>query len=128
MESLHSFSRREIKCDSVLCSLFGINDVECRAFFLISSKGEASLEQIAESLGKDKSTTHRCLEKLVSLRLCFKESHSLAAGGHKNIYSAAKPRAIRDDALKILETFYSTMKEKVLYLDEYIEMEIKQLP
>ncbi len=127
MDSLHSFSRREIKCDSILCSLFGRDDVECRAFFKISKTTSISLDDMAVYLHKDKSTTHRCLEKLVSLGLCFKESQSLEAGGHRNVYTAASPKKVKEEASRILEDFYSTMKEKVLYLDEYIEMEIRNL-
>ena len=128
VDSLHSLSRRDIRCDSVLCSLFGINDVECRAFFWLGLKGNASLDDIAAYLHKDKSTTHRCMEKLVSLGLCFKDSQSLEAGGHRNVYTAASPKKVQEDAMKVLDDFYSAMKEKVLFLDEYIRAELRNLP
>ena len=66
------------------------------------------------------------LEKLVSLRLCYKESESIRGGGHKNIYYAIPPGSVRNDAVSILEDFYLAMKEKAECLDQYIAMEISK--
>lgn len=115
-----------MRCGDLLRSLYGINDIECRTFFILSSVGSATLDEMAQLLHKDRSSVHRTLEKLVSLRLCYKESESVKGGGHKNIYHASQPGSVRNDAVAILEDFYLAMKEKTACLDQYIAMEISK--
>ncbi|MCL4314865.1 MAG: hypothetical protein M1454_03980 [Candidatus Thermoplasmatota archaeon] len=126
MDRIHSIARRDLRCEDVLRSLYDINDIECRAFFVLSSVGSATLDEMAELLHKERSSVHRILEKLVSLRLCYKESESIRGGGHKNIYYAIPPGSVRNDAVSILEDFYLAMKEKAECLDQYIAMEISK--
>ena len=58
-------------------------------FMLISKKNEGpmTLEEVSKVTDRDRSTTFRSLQKLVTLGLCMKETKTIKEGGYYHVYS-----------------------------------------
>jgi predicted transcriptional regulator len=84
----------KVSCSDLLSCLYSLNTAECDLFFSLYGLSELSLDTLARKAGKDRSTVHRILEKLVMAGLCFKDSVSLENGGYRNIYYTLDPAAL----------------------------------
>jgi predicted transcriptional regulator len=58
-------------------------------FMLISKKNEEplTLDEVSKVTDRDRSTTFRSLQKLVTLGLCMKETKTIKEGGYYHVYS-----------------------------------------
>ena len=58
-------------------------------FMLISKKSEEpmTLDEVSKVTDRDRSTTFRSLQKLVTLGLCIKETKTIKEGGYYHLYS-----------------------------------------
>ena len=100
-------------------------------FLLIKEKKPMTLEQISTIADRDKSTTFRSLQKLVSLGICVKETRTLKEGGYYHLYSAIdnktfkiqterKVKELEDSFHRLLRKFEDNMQEVIasFYNDE----------
>ena len=58
-------------------------------FVLISKKNKEAmtLDKVSKMTDRDRSTTFRSLQKLVTLGLCIKETKTIKEGGYYHVYS-----------------------------------------
>ena len=58
-------------------------------FMLISKKNKEAmtLDKVSKMTDRDRSTTFRSLQKLVTLGLCLKETKTIKEGGYYHVYS-----------------------------------------
>jgi predicted transcriptional regulator len=75
-----------------------LKPIDLEVFLEVAKTEEATLDKIAESVDRDRSSTHRCLAKLVSAGLINKQSRGLKGGGYYHIYSIVEPSKIKQDA------------------------------
>jgi predicted transcriptional regulator len=86
-------------------------------FMLISKKnGEPmTLDQISKEVERDRSTTFRPLQKLVTLGLVIKETKTIKDGGYFHVYSAVD-----------METFKKETERKVRDLKRSLDRLVKK--
>jgi predicted transcriptional regulator len=71
---------------------------ELEVFYRLVTRKQASLDEIASAVGRDRSTTHRCLSKLVSAGLVYKQTKTLNEGGYYHMYSPVEVARIKEQA------------------------------
>ena len=93
-------------------------------FLEVARTKNATLTQISELVNRDRSSIHRCLSKLVSAGLVFKQSRTLKSGGYYHVYSTAEAFKIKENARQrvkeitesleiLIETFESDLKKQL---------------
>ncbi len=60
-------------------------------------------------MGKDRSTVHRSLQRLVRCGMCRKEKHVLKKGGHYYLYGAIPPETAKDMLKDCIEKWHKKM-------------------
>jgi predicted transcriptional regulator len=98
MDNIQFLTRKEATCQDLLSCLYNLKTIDLEVFREVAKREWATLDQIAESVSRDRSSTHRCLSKLVSAGLVHKQSEGLKAGGYYHIYSIVEPSKIKEDA------------------------------
>jgi predicted transcriptional regulator len=98
MDTMRLLTRRGASCSDLLGCLYDLKPMELEALYQLVVKGHATLDDVASGLGRDRSTAHRCLSKLVSTGLAYKQSKTLKGGGYLHVYSPAEPSRIREHA------------------------------
>jgi predicted transcriptional regulator len=83
-----------------------------------------TLEQISKAMDRDKSTTFRSLQKLVTIGLVVKETRTIKDGGYFHVYSAVdrdtfkketerKVKELQKSLDRLLKKFESDMQEAI---------------
>jgi predicted transcriptional regulator len=103
------FNKSFNKPSDLLCCAFGLRNSELDVYFSLMS-GPKSVEQIAERIGKDRSTVQRVLNKLHSKGLAKRDTRNIQRGGYYYEYSAEDSDIIRDQILQQLEEWYKATK------------------
>jgi predicted transcriptional regulator len=71
---------------------------ELEVFYRLVARGQATLDEIASDVGRDRSTTHRLLSKLVAGGLVYKQSRTLKGGGYYHLYLPVEQSKIKEQA------------------------------
>ena len=122
MDSIQSVTRRGATCSDLLSCLYNLKPIDMEVLIEVAKNQDAMLTQIAELVHRDRSSTHRCLSKLVSAGLVHKQSKTLEGGGYYHVYSIAEPEQIKEyarqrvkeitDSLEgLIENFESDLKK-----------------
>ena len=91
-------TRRGATCSDLLSCLYNLKPIDMEVFLEVAKNENATLTQIAELVHRDRSSTHRCLSKLVSAGLVHKQSKTLKGGGYYHVYAMAEPAKIKEYA------------------------------
>ena len=100
MDSLQLLTRKGATCSDLLNCLYNLKPIDLEVFLEVARNENATLTQIAELVHRDRSSTHRCLSKLVSAGLVHKQSQTLKGGGYYHVYTMAEPDQIKEYARK----------------------------
>ena len=98
MDSIQFLTRKEVTCQDLLSCLYKLKPIDLEVFLKVAKNQWATLDQIAEKVQRDRSSTHRCLAKLVSAGIIHKQSQGLKGGGYYHIYAIVEPTKIKKQA------------------------------
>ena len=102
-----------MKCSDVCKCLFKIGDHEFELYRLLVKKPRR-VEELAEKLGKDRSTVQRCLNKLVNCGMIKREQVVIKEGGGRYyVYQGMPPEELMPWLNACLERWYREMKKAV---------------
>jgi predicted transcriptional regulator len=97
----------------LLCCAFGLRNSELDVYFSLIA-GLKTVEEIADQIGKDRSTVQRVLNKLHSKGLVRRESQRIERGGYFFVYSAQSTEFVREQILLQLEEWYKATRSFLL--------------
>ncbi len=104
----HEPAYENIECSDVLHLILDLNELDMQIYrYLAVGKNRA--DELAEKIGKDRSTIHRSLQKLISCGLCKRERHLLSGGGHYYIYTAVPPEIVKETVKSCIDGWYGKM-------------------
>jgi predicted transcriptional regulator len=108
MESINQIIKKGATCTDLLICIYNLKPTDIQVFQAVAINQDATLDQIAAAVQKDRSSTHRCLSKLVSLNLVTKQTKTLKGGGYYHAYSMLDPELIKKHAkLRVTEIIES---------------------
>ena len=122
MDSIQFLTRKEVTCQDLLSCLYNLKPIDLQIFLQVAKNQWATLDQIAESVERDRSSTHRCLAKLVSAGLLHKQSRGLKGGGYYHVYSIVDPEKIKENAKQRVKEITSSLE---LLIDKF-ESDLKE--
>lgn len=95
MESIVFLTRRSATCTELLACLYDLKQMDMKVFYEVGRRQQATLDNISDSVKRDRSTVHRSLSKLVSLNLVYKRMRTLKDGGYYHVYMVAEESQIK---------------------------------
>jgi predicted transcriptional regulator len=99
--SIASITKMSATIEDLILSLYDLSPLEFDLLFaLIARKKAAPLDVLSKEVNRDKTTVFRCLQKLVNLRICEKETKTLKEGGWYHVYSAIDVAAFKMETEK----------------------------
>ncbi len=98
MDSIQTITRVGASCRDLLSCLYNLKPIDLCVFLEVAKNPDATLDQIAELVQRDRSSTHRVLAKLISADLVSKQTRTIRGGGYYHVYNAANPAQIRGHA------------------------------
>jgi len=99
--SIASITRMNATIEDLIMSLYDLSPLEFDLLFaLIARKQATPLDVLSKEVNRDKTTVFRCLQKLVNLRICEKDTKTLKEGGWYHVYSAIDVSAFKMETEK----------------------------
>jgi len=98
MESINAVTKRGASCTDLLTCLYNLKPTDLEVLQAVAKNQNASLDQIATKVQKDRSSVHRCLAKLISINLVNKQTKTIKGGGYYHTYSTLDPALIKKHA------------------------------
>ena len=106
---LSSITRMNSTVKDLFIYLYDLSPLDLDLLFLlISNRKPLSLEELSIKADRDKSTTFRSLQKLVSLGICIKETKGIKEGGYYHIYSAIDIKSFKMETEKKVKELEAT--------------------
>ena len=95
MESINLLTKKGASCTDLLTCIYNLKPSDLEVLLAVAKNENATLDQIAKTVQKDRSSVHRCLSKLVSLNLVNRQTKSLKGGGYYHTYAMLDPETIK---------------------------------
>ncbi len=105
-------------CTDLLRCMYNLSDMDMEALKLMLSEGPFKADDLADRLGRDRSTVYRSLQKLVSCQVVTKETRSLDRGGYYHVYAAVPRKVLRDRLEHCVEEWHSRVTMLLERFDE----------
>src|ERR687894_2658143 len=123
---INALTRMNATVKDLFIQLYDLSPLDLEILFmLIRNKSKPiTLEEASKEVDRDRSTTFRSLQKLVSLGLCVKETKTIKEGGYYHVYSVVDmktfkmetERRVRDlqkGLERLLRKFESDMQQAI---------------
>lgn len=108
-----NFACKQFPIEQVLRCSFGLSNAEFGVLRKLLSGGERSVEQLAASLNKDRTTVQRAVKPLIEKGLVIRRQYNLENGGYQFFYTAANKEAIKERIHEHFERFSRLVKEEI---------------
>lgn len=110
--------------ESILGEVFGMSSTERDVCHCVMEAGEATVQEIAGQLDRDRSVITRHLDDLVELGVVEKDSRTLSEGGRINVYSSNSIETVRR---KFKLGLYSWLIDAENLVDEVTQEKIEAM-
>ena len=97
-------------CFDFIRCIFNLNDTDVRVLQTFNGNNGKTVNEITKILKKDRSTIHRCLEKLVACNLCYKERKTGKNRGFVDYYFVIPEKVVLKRAEENLDRCYKNIK------------------
>jgi predicted transcriptional regulator len=115
---INALTRMSATAKDLFIHLYDLSPLDLDILFiLIRNKNNKpmTLDEVSEEVDRDRTTTFRSLQKLVTLGLCVKETKTLKEGGYFHVYSAVD-----------MQTFKVETEKKVKELQRSLDRLLKK--
>ncbi len=126
MESINLLTKKGASCTDLLICLYNLKPSDLEALLALAKNEDATLDQIAKIVQKDRSSVHRCLSKLVSINLVTKQSKSIKGGGYYHTYSMLDAETIKKHALERVRDITESLKALLDSFESDFKKHLKQ--
>jgi predicted transcriptional regulator len=113
MESINILTKKGASCTDLLTCLYNLKPTDIDSLLALAKNENATLDQIAKIIQKDRSSVHRCLSKLVSINLVSRQTKSLKGGGYYHTYAMLDPATIKKHALERVKEITESLEALV---------------
>lgn len=124
---INTLTRLNATVKDLFIQLYDLSPLDLEILFMLISKKNdepMTLDQISKEADRDRSTTFRSMQKLVTLGLCIKETKTIKEGGYYHVYSVVDmktfkmetERRVRDlqkGLERLLRKFESDMQQAI---------------
>jgi Predicted transcriptional regulator len=108
--SLVEMLQTDMHCEGLLECFHGLKDLDKRCFrILIDADAPQTVDDIAESVDRERSTVYRSVQRLLEADIIEKEQINYDEGGYYHVYRPVAPAAIREDMQRLLNDWYAEM-------------------
>jgi len=111
----------DMGADEIMRCALGVRTTEMEAYCAIVSGGASTVQEVAERLGKSRSTAQRLLLPLVDKGLAAREERLIGLGGYQYVYRAVPPERMRAAIEENLKLWYERMLSELDRLPAELE-------
>ncbi|MFB6153052.1 MAG: helix-turn-helix domain-containing protein [Halodesulfurarchaeum sp.] len=108
VEALERDLERDLECEEFLECLYELNDLDRECYRVLSrSAGSLTIDDLAERVDRERSTTYRSVQRLLDVGLVTKDQVNYEQGGYYHVYDIADPDSVADEMQERLNDWYA---------------------
>ena len=107
-----------LSCLDVVKCIHNLTDTDILILENLPRDDAITAQEVAKLIGKDRSTAHRGLEKLVVCGVCYKEKRAGTPRGYSNYYHRIPARELYKMTEQSLDKCYAQVKDALKKIDE----------
>ena len=125
--SVNTLTRMNATVKDLFIQLYDLSPPELDILFMLISREKEepmTLDEVSKGMDRDRSTTFRSLQKLVTLGLLVKETKTIKDGGYFHVYSAVdgetfkketerRVKELQKSLDRLLKKFESDMQQAI---------------
>lgn len=113
----------EQDCEGLLECMLGLNTLDRAVFELLVESAESlTVDQIAEFIGRERTTAYRSVKRLQEAGVAKKEQENCSDGGYHHVYRITDPDVIADGLQRMLNEWYANTGQLIQeFRDTYAE-------
>lgn len=109
-DSMADQLREDMECENLLECFHGLTDLDRECFrALVDSDDPLTVDELAEKVGRERSTAYRSVHRLVDAGFARKQQENYDGGGYYHVYRPADPDVVADDLQRLLNDWYAQM-------------------
>jgi predicted transcriptional regulator len=109
--------QEQFSCTDLVRCIFNLSETDIKILQTFPDDAGVTSKHIAKTIGKDRSTVYRSLEKLIACKLCYKERLGKANRGFEDWYYLVPKQEILKEVEYNLDKCYSDVKKMLKQLD-----------
>jgi predicted transcriptional regulator len=113
-------------CVDLLTCLYNLKPTDLEVLVTVAKNEDATIDDIAEIVQRDRSSVHRCLAKLVTASLVTKESKSIKGGGYYHTYAMVEPQKIKRHAKERVKEIIENLNGLINSFESDLNKHLKQ--
>ena len=117
-EAVVGYLRQEMACEGLLECVYGLNRLDREVFTTLDETGEATVDEIADRVGRERSTAYRSVRRLVEAGVVVKEQRNYQNGGYYHVFRLADADEVADDFHRTLNDWYAKMGQLIGEFEE----------
>jgi predicted transcriptional regulator len=104
----------DIECEGLLECFHGLSELDRTVFeALVEAEGSMTVDEVAEQVGRERSTAHRSVTRLEDAGVLEREQRTYDGGGYCHVFRPANPDEIADGMQRMLNDWYAEMGQLI---------------
>ncbi len=117
-QSISEILKSTHKCDDIVKCVLGLKELDLTTYKNLVKGGRMTVEKLSELLGRERSTTYRSLQNLLSCGLVHRETRSIESGGYFYEYIAEDPCTMKEMIRSNVDDWYAKMQDIITDMDD----------
>lgn len=108
VEALNRHLEEDLECETLLECLYDLNELDRKCFDVLADSAEPlTVDQLADTVNRERSTVYRSVQRLLQFGLVQKEQRNYDRGGYYHVYRITDPDEIADEMQTKLNDWYA---------------------
>ncbi len=110
---INYLEQREKECEDILECIAGFGDLEKEIYLSMLEEDEMTVDEVAEKVGKERSTVFRSLKTLLENDFVEKDTRGLDGGSYVNVYNAVPPQKVSQRMRERVENWRDLVEDMI---------------
>jgi predicted transcriptional regulator len=97
-------------CQDLVQCAYSLNGFEVEVYERLLETGPVNANELADLMGKDRSTVYRALQKMLTCGMVFRETRSIPRGGYFHVYRAVSRSELKEKLQSCVNNWYQKMQ------------------
>ena len=111
---MSEYLKQDMQCEGLLECIHGLKTLDREIFTLLTERDEPlTVDEIAETVDRERSTAYRSVQRLVDSGFVQKEQINYEQGGYYHVFRPTDPDEVADDMQRMLNDWYAKMGQLI---------------
>jgi predicted transcriptional regulator len=121
-DSMTEQLQQDMECEGLLECFHGLKQLDRDVFkTLVDTDGPLTVDEIAETVDRERSTAYRAVQRLLQAGFIQKEQVNYDQGGYYHVYRPTDPSKIADEMQRMLNDWYAKMGQLIQEFEQKYE-------